>query len=281
MLLWVLDLWPESVSAAGGIYNQSILRVLELIVKGVYKNCDAILVGSKGFKKSINEKGNFDSKLIYFPNWAEEIADIQIDEQYKKLEPFARFSPNDFIFLFAGSIGEAQNLDCIIEAIASMKIRDNVKFVFLGEGRKKHYLINKLKSLALDNVCFFPGRFPLKTMPYFMSKADALLVSLKSNKIFSLTVPAKVQFYMAQGKPILAMLDGEGADLINSASCGIASNAGDVVQFRNAVRKFLELDKKALKQMGENGRKYYLENFAKEKRIDQLDKMLKNLMKKD
>ncbi len=277
LILWVLDLWPESVAAAGGIKDKNILGLLNVMVKKVYQQCDNILVSSNSFRKSITQKGNFEKKLVYFPNWAETISPISIDEKYKNIEPFSGRSALDFIFLFAGNLGEAQNIGFILEAVAGMDLKKSVKFVFMGDGRKRAQLIRKAASLGLSEICYFPGRFPQITMPYFMSQAEVMLASLKNDAIFSLTVPAKVQFYMAQGKPILAILDGEGAEIIHRARCGIATKPDDIQGFQNALSLFLEYTKEELYHMGENGKKYYLDHFDKKKRMDQIDGLLRKV----
>lgn len=278
MYFWVLDLWPESITAITGISNRLVMSPLIKQVKRVYDSCDKILVGSKGFEKSILEKGQYKEKLVYFPNWCETTSVNCNTKKYEAVEPFDSFTDKDFIVLFAGNLGEAQNLDCIIVAATELlKQNDNIKFVFLGDGRARNHLIEKSEETGVINkTVFFPGRFPIESMPFFMEKSSVLLVSLKNELIFNLTVPSKVQFYMAQGKPLLAMLNGDGADLINEASCGIAVPANDIDSFIDALKKMSSMDKEKLDLMGKNGKKYYEENFMKEYRINQLDELLKN-----
>lgn len=278
MYFWVLDLWPESITATTGISNRLVMNPLIKQVQKVYNHCDKILIGSKGFEQSILDKGQYKEKLVYFPNWCE-TTDLSFDnEQYKAVKPFDSFNDKDFIILFAGNLGEAQNLDCVVTAATKLsKQNDNIKFVFLGDGRARKHLIEKSEETGvLNKTVFFPGRFPIESMHFFMGKSSVLLVSLKNELIFNLTVPSKVQFYMAQGKPLLAMLNGDGADLINEASCGIAVPANDIDSFITAIQKMSSMDKEQLDLMGKNGKKYYEENFMKEYRINQLDALLKN-----
>lgn len=272
LVFWTLDLWPESLTAAAGIHNSFILRSQINMVKKVYDNCDKILIGSKGFEQSICEKGNYHDKLVYFPNWAE-TTNQNIDfRDYQSIEPFSLFSEDDFVILFAGNIGESQNLDCLLDAAEELKSFNHIKFVLLGDGRARARLQKKVNEKKLGNTVFFPGRFPLKMMPFFMNKADVLYVSLKDELIFRLTVPSKVQFYMSQAKPILALLNGDGANLINETACGIAvSNSTDLV---SAIKKFLNKPKSELKEMGLRGKTYYEKNFTKNDRIEQLATLL-------
>jgi glycosyltransferase involved in cell wall biosynthesis len=275
LVFWVLDLWPESLSAAGRINNHLFLNSQKKIVRYIYNNCDRILIGSNGFRKSICEKGDYNNKLIYFPNWAESIETSLDFHKYQQIEPFRNLSGNDFIILFAGNIGEAQNLDFVIDVADEIRHTNNIKFVFLGSGRKKEYLEVKTKKLNLSGHVFFLGQYPLDTMPWFMRMADVLLVSLKDELIFNLTVPSKVQFYMAQGKPILAVLNGDGADLVNEANCGISVPVNNSTLLKSAIHKLYQMPKEKLSEMGLNGKRYYECNFSKEDRMCQLDSIFK------
>jgi glycosyltransferase involved in cell wall biosynthesis len=273
LYFWVLDLWPESVQSAGGFNNKLILAILNRMVIGVYNNCTKILIGSQGYEKSILQKGNFCNKLVYFPNWAENIDYNPKPINPMSICPFSTFTKKDLIFLFAGNIGEAQNIDAFIETAKTTKEQANIKWVFLGDGRCRNFLKNLVVQYGLEHTVFFPGRFPIDTMPEFMGIADVLLVSLKNELIFNLTVPSKVQFYMAQGKPILAMLNGDGAELIANAQCGYCAPAGNYEKCADLVYKILD-NKEILSLMGKKGKDYYLKHFQKKDRIDQLENII-------
>jgi glycosyltransferase involved in cell wall biosynthesis len=274
LYLWVLDLWPESVQSEGGSNNKVLLNILDKIVIGVYKRSTSILVGSRGYEKAIKQKGDFGGKLIYFPNWAEDNTESEIKTNVEDILPSCNPTKGDFILLFAGNLGEAQNLDMLIEAADLVKEISSVKWVFLGDGRKRVFLKNKVRELKLEETVFFPGRFPLEIMPQFMKMADMLLVSLKDEEIFNLTVPSKIQYYMSQGKPILAMLNGDGADLISEANCGFCVPAGDYRKCAEIVR-MIYMNRSMLQSLGVNGKKYYEKHFGKKDRIDQLEKIIK------
>lgn len=275
MIFWTLDLWPESLISAGGFKNKVLIKNQTKMVSKVYDQCSKILIGSKGFEKSICKKGDFKDKLVYFPNWAEDVkGEIPPDFDINKVEPFASKKENDFILLFAGNLGEAQNLDAIIEAAYLLKNENRIKFVFVGDGRRKKNLENIVKEKSLHNTVFFTGRFPITTMPIFMQNADVLLFSLKDEPCFNLTVPSKVQFYMAQGKPVLSMINGDGADLVKEATCGFSVNAGDYTTFSKAILTMSKMTKSELVELGYNGKKFYENNFKKQQRIEQLCEIL-------
>jgi glycosyltransferase involved in cell wall biosynthesis len=180
--------------------------------------------------------------------------------------------------LFAGNIGMGQNLDCVIDVAVELKNNTALKFVFLGDGRQKEHLKNRVKELGLEERIFFPGRFPLESMPVFMEMADVLFVSLKGRAHLELIVPAKIQFYMLQGKPILAMLNGDGADLINTTQCGIAVPVNDVPALKSAINKLYDMPKEKQETLGINGKKYYEQYFRKEQRMEQLDNLFKTAL---
>ena len=273
LFFWVLDLWPESLISAGGISNPLIIKTQIKMVQKVYDQCSKILISSKGFEKSICEKGDYKDKLVYFPNWAEEVkSNVPEDFDIKSITPFNE--DGIFIILFAGNIGEAQNLDTVIETAKILKDEKKIKFVFIGDGRRREHLQQIVKEYELEETVFFPGRFPIETMPVFMNAASVLLFSLKDELCFNLTVPAKVQFYMSQGKPILAMINGDGAELVKEADCGIAVAAGDFKGLAEAVKKMATMDERNLCTFGKNGKRFYEENFRKALRIEQLENLL-------
>lgn len=275
LLFWVLDLWPESLSSAGGISNPLIIRPQIRMVQKVYNQCSKILISSKGFEKSICEKGDYKDKLVYFPNWAEDVkGECPKDFDIATIEPFASRKDDDFILLFAGNIGEAQNLDVVLEACKILKDKTNIKFVFVGDGRRKESLELFVQENNLQKTVSFIGRYPIQTMPVFMNAADVLMFSLKDELCFNLTVPAKVQFYMSQGKPILAMINGDGAELVKEANCGLSVNAGDAEAFAKAVEKMYSLPKDELNTLGKNGELFYKKNFTKEQRIEHLNHLI-------
>ena len=273
MIFWTLDLWPESLISADGISNPLIIKPQIKMVRKVYEQCSKILIGSKGFEKSICEKGDFKDKLVYFPNWAEDVkGDIPVDFDIKSIKPFD--DKDAFIILFAGNLGEAQNLDAVIEAANLVRENSNIKFIFVGDGRRKEHLENLVKEKELTETVLFLGRYPINTMPVFMKKASVLLFSLKDEPCFNLTVPSKVQFYMAQGKPILAMINGDGADLVKEAECGMGVPAGDSEGLAESIKKMAAMDNKELCAFGEKGKQFYYDNFTKEQRMEQLEEIL-------
>lgn len=265
---WVLDLWPESLTSAGGVTNKYVLGFFTSMVRFLYKQSDKILISSKGFKHSICAKGNFADKMIYFPNWAEDVIDTDLASyEIPQL-------PDGFKVMFAGNIGEAQDFEHILAAAHKLKDNKEIKWIILGSGRKKEWVMNYIKENELQDTVHLMGSYPVDAMPAFFSKADVMLVSLKDELIFNLTVPAKLQAYMAAGKPVVAMLNGDAAQLVDEAKCGLASSAGNSDGLVHNILQLKDMNKDELTSLGMNGREFYKKYFDKTRCIDHLCELL-------
>lgn len=265
---WVLDLWPESLTSAGGINSRYVLGFFDKIVKYIYNHSDKILISSKGFRKSILDKGSYGDKLIYFPNWSEDSI-----SKGNRNYPIPDL-PNEFKVVFAGNIGVSQDMENVMLAALELKYHSNIKFIFVGDGRSKSFVEEFVKDNGLGDNVYLMGKYPIEAMTSFFEKADALLVSLKDELIFNLTVPAKVQAYMSASKPILAMINGEGADLINEAKCGFSAPAGDYKSLAQIIIKLYDLDEEERLNMGKLGFKYYEEHFNMDNCINNLNRII-------
>ncbi len=247
MHFWVLDLWPESLEAAGGTRNRHILGAFRSLTAWIYRNSDRILISSKGFRKSINAMGDFDSRIVFFPNWVDEVLTTQSDVEVPEL-------PQGFNVVFAGNIGDAQDMPHILDAAERLK-GSGINFILVGDGRKRDRTLQEVERRGLDNVRL-PGRYPIEAMPGLFAKADVLFLALKDNPIFALTVPAKLQAYMSAGKPVVAMINGEGADTIADADCGWSVPAEDSAALAALLRKVAAEDPSILADKGYNARSY-------------------------
>lgn len=268
---WVLDLWPESLQAAGGVNNKNVLSFFTKITSWIYRNSDTILISSRRFRESICNKGNFTDKLVYFPNWAE---DVIMKESEYPLPPL----PNGFIAMFAGNIGEAQDFEHILGAIKIIvnnqeQSTNEIHFVFVGDGRKRSWIEKYVKENHLEKCTHLVGRYPIEAMSAFFKRADVLFFALKDSLIFNLTCPAKLQAYMAAGKPVLAMLNGEGAEIINDAGCGWVVPAGDSKAMSEAIMKMSILTAEERERMGENGKCYCQQHFSFKHNMNILEKL--------
>lgn len=268
LYFWVLDLWPESLSAAGGVTNKHVLSFFAGITKWIYRNSTKILMSSQGFERSILEKGNFKDKLVYFPNWADNA--LQRKDDYN-LPPL----PEGFKVMFAGNMGEAQDFYHLMETANILKGDENIHLLLVGDGRKRIWVEQYIKEHNLQDTVHWLGRHPLEAMPSFFEQADVMLVTLKDNLIFNLTAPAKIQAYMSAGKPIVAMLNGEGARIVEAAECGFSTNAGNSDGLAKLIRALYNMNKEELHRLGRNGSRFGRQHFDFSSRIDHLCELMK------
>jgi len=273
LLLWVLDLWPESIQSVGGTNNKVIIGLLNRFMKHVYMRSEKILISSKGFASSINTKGKYEQKIIYFPNWADSL--INTDEKSTVPE-----LPPGFKIVYAGNIGEAQDFEAVMQAVSLVRHESDIKFIFIGEGRKYHWLVNFVTSYKLTDRVTILGRYPTSAMPDFFKQADAMLVSLKDDIVLSKTAPAKLQAYMSSGKPVLGMLSGDGADIISEAGCGLVAPAGDFGKLAANILKMRNMPAQELLKMGHFGLLYSEKNFNREKCLGNLRDLIQDMSSK-
>jgi colanic acid biosynthesis glycosyl transferase WcaI len=263
---WVQDLWPDSIASAGNIRNPIILSILDRLTRWIYKNSTKVLIQSRGFKSRILAQGVNPSKIIYFPNWTE--------NYYKpvlKNELYSQYFEGKINLIFAGNIGESQDFETLIEAASIIhKVNSSVHWVIIGDGRLKNFVQQQLVERGLGKVFKLIGSFAPEQMPEFFSHADALIVSLKKDPLFAITIPSKIQSYMACGKPIITALDGEGSTIVEEAKAGLISNAGNSEALAKVILDFVDLNPEQKEKMGLNSLKYYQEKFDRDMLINKL-----------
>jgi len=256
----VLDLWPESVIAGSNTKSNFIPNLLMPVVKYIYNQCDTILVSSRGFINSIVDKGIERNKIQFFPQWAEPIF-----KPMNAVDDLLTDIPKrSFKIMFAGNIGEGQDFPSIIKAADLLRDEKHIHWIILGNGSRKKWAETKVKSLNLDENFHFLGSHPLDEMPKYYSNADAMLFSLKKEYIYSITIPAKVQTYLACGKPILAIVDGEANTIIKEAKAGLTCEAEDAEGLAKNVLCLSKYDKEQINIMGSNGYNYYQKHYGRD-----------------
>lgn len=264
VVLWVQDLWPESLSATGHIQNRVVLKLVGLAVRFIYRHCDLLLVQSKAFEEPVRALAPY-TPIVYYPN--------SVDDTFAA--PAEREPPSvvglgeGFSVMFAGNIGAAQAVGVIVEAVTLLKEYTDIHFVVLGDGSCRGEMLQAVQQHGLANL-HLPGRFPVETMPGLMQKASALLVTLADKPIFAATVPNKVQAYLAAGRPIIACLNGEGARLVVEAGAGLATPAEDAKALADTILNLYRSPPEVLEEMGRNGRGYYQQHFNHDRLVEQL-----------
>lgn len=271
VIFWALDLWPETLVAVGALKSPILVSLTEMLVRFIYERCALVLGQSHSFVENISNYCSDASKIRYFPCWAEEA----FNESDVLPAPEVPIKKDIFTILFAGNIGEAQDLPSVLYAAELLKKNSSIRWIIVGDGRKYEWLKSEVKYRGLENCFILLGRFPLERMPSFYLHADALLVSLKKDPVFSMTIPGKVQSYLMSGIPIIGMLDGEGAKVINESNSGIVCSAGDSNELVSSVIKISKMSVNKRKKLGLNGREYSKNEFSRVSLINRLELLFK------
>jgi len=270
VVFWVLDLWPETLSAIGVVRSPRVLGWVGRLVSFIYNRCALVLGQSRGFEASIAKYCRDPSKIRYFPSWSEDV----FSASHASPSPEVPLRPDVFSVLFAGNIGEAQDLPAVLDAASRLAHRADVRWLIVGDGRKSDWLREEVARRGLQEKVLLLGRHPVERMPSFYAHADALLASLKKDPVFSLTIPGKVQSYLMAGIPVLGMLDGEGAEIIRSAQAGFACDAGDSAGLADAVLRLAGMSREERAAMGERGRAFAEREFDRGMLMDRLEGFL-------
>lgn len=259
LIVWVQDLWPESLSATGYVKNRLVLKFVEMIVRFVYRHADLILVQSESFRNPVGRLAE-GREIQYFPNPAEAI-DLESARSYFPI--FEQIPLDCFSIVFAGNLGAAQGLDTVLDAAELLVENPGICIFLVGDGSRAAWVREEITRRGLSNVKML-GRHPSKAMPALYERASSLLVCLSDEPAFALTVPSKVQTYLAAGRPIIGCLNGEGARIIQDAGAGVVSPAGDAKSLANAVRHVASLSQRERIAMGDAGRRYHAAHFELE-----------------
>lgn len=274
VFIWVLDLWPETLRAVGVLKAPLLLRCVGRLVSWIYNRADYLLLQSHGFFENVRRYCTKDistDRLVYFPSWAEDDFSNLINQPSTLLQP----DSNVFTVLFAGNLGEAQDFPVVIEAAQALAGKVAVRWVIVGDGRMSQWLSEIVTARGLDNVLLL-GRHPLEEMPALFACADALLVSLKTNDVFEKTIPGKVQAYLASGKPILGMINGEAARVINESGAGLSCDSGDATALADITFHLAMMDPEHRVSMGRAGRDYYSINYSKFSLLSRLERLFRD-----
>ena len=274
VMFWVQDLWPESLSATGAVRARWALRAAARLVRLIYRSCDRILVQSRAFTDSVVALGGRPEHVLYFPNSAEAL--------YRAVpargdHPSMRLA-DGFRVMFAGNIGAAQSFETILGAAEALRSNSEIHWLLLGDGRLLSWVEGEVVRRGLSATVHLLGRHPVEAMPEWFGRADALLVTLKRDPIFALTIPSKLQSYMACARPIIAALDGEGARVVREAGAGVAVPAEDSEALAQAVLDMYKMPPAEREAMGARGREYFLREFERDMLLARLDRWMKELV---
>ncbi len=269
VVMWTLDLWPETLEAIGVVRSPLLLRLVGRLVTFIYRRCALVLGQSRGFEANVVRYAGDARKFRYFPQWSETLsgADLATVEPAPELRPFA----DTFNVLFAGNIGEAQDFPAILDAAERLRHRVDVRWLIVGDGRAADWVREEITRRDLGERVHLLGRHPSERMPAFFKGAGALLVTLRRAPVFALTIPGKVQTYLASGLPLIGMLDGEGARVIEEAGAGLTCAAGDDAALAEQVVRMVSLSGPDRAAMGTRGLVYSRREFDRDRLLTELE----------
>ena len=273
ILFYCLDLWPDSL-AAGGVKQDSIIyRLFHRISKWIYNSADLLLVTSSMFENYFREVLKLNEvKIKHLSQYAEDLFTVNLERNSSYSEENKTFN-----FVFAGNIGDMQSVETIIRAANELKDTEDISFHIIGDGSRLEDCKKFSNELNISSIKFY-GRRPVEEMPHYYAMADAMLITLKANKTLSLTLPGKVQSYMAAGKPILGAIDGETRLVIEKAACGYTCEAENYEALAKLIKEFCMSNER--ERMGINAKNFYLENYSKERFMTALENELFDLEEK-
>lgn len=268
--IWLLDLWPESLSAVGAVEGGWVLRLMRAVTGIIHRAADLNLVSSAGFTEKLQLMGVSPRRIRYLPNFAESIYEQALRPGEAAMGS-ARSLPSGFRVMFAGNIGDAQDFSTILSAAALLKAKKHIHFIIVGDGRALPWVKKEASGRGLEDTFHLVGRFPLQEMPSWFARADVMLVTLRKDEVLALTVPGKIHSYMAAAKPMIAALDGEPARVVNESQCGICVPAGDAVALARAIDAASQMSADQLERLGANGKQYFKAHFERHQVIRTLE----------
>lgn len=260
----IQDLWPDSLGATGMFNNSFGSRIVGNVCKWVYKRATHITVQSPGVKECLIARGLPKDKATVIFNWCDEASIVDEMTISKKVNHCNEYSipSSTFDVLFAGNMGKAQDMDAVLESGRLLQIETPwIRLFLLGGGIEVPRLKNFAKNKNITNVTFMP-QVPMAEASKIISRADALLVHLKDNPLFEITIPAKTQAYMAAGKAIIMAVPGDASRLVLKSKAGVCAQPSNARSIADAIQHLAALPPSELRKMGDNGRTFYWESMS-------------------
>lgn len=274
-VLDIQDLWPDSLAATGMVTNPHVLRAVDRYCRLSYRSAARVVVLSPGLKQALIARGVPAEKIEVIYNWCDESAILfaQPDARFLNEAPLQ----SRFNVVFAGTMGHAQALSSVLRAARLVATKaPRVQFVFVGGGVQVDSLKAEASQMALSNVKFLPIRPTVEVAP-LLAAADVLLVHLRNDHLFSITIPSKTQAYMAAGRPILMAVRGDAAALIGGADAGVCVEPEDPEALANAICELSKLAPSQLAEMGARGRAHYLQHLSLAAGVDRFEALFRQV----
>lgn len=270
----VQDLWPDALAATGFTRVGLLYKMIDQTCNFIYKNSEHVVVLSKGYKKTLVQKSVPAEKISFIYNWnneEERISDECGDNLFSMV-----LDKYDSKFVYAGNLGAAQALKSVISAFSRFE-NDSICLVIIGSGVEEDKLKNFAKSINAENIIFM-GYVPSTKIKQYLDKADVLVVHLKDDPLFKITIPSKLQTSLNAGKPILMAVGGEANEIVESARAGVCALPENVMSIVGAINRIVKLRNK-WPEMGKSGRQYYEENMSQQLAVEKIVALLKTISK--
>lgn len=274
----IQDLWPDTLAVSGMMNNRRIMNCVDLWCQFAYRMADHIVVPSPGFKRILHERGVPEHKISIIYNWCNEIQIVSAELcETEKLKVKMK---EHFTIVYAGNMGKAQALDAVLDAAHLLANKlPQVQFIFIGWGVDVTRLQQIKEEKCIPNVLFLPPR-PVSEIGSILRMADTLLVHLKDDPLFEITIPSKIQAYLAVGRPIIMAVRGDAAKLVEKAGAGITCIPEDAGSIASAIEKMVHLPQEERKIMGNNGLKYYRQELALNVGVNKFENLFNSLVSK-
>ena len=263
-ILYVQDLWPENVKATLQSDDSLLTRYLARLTKRIFEKTDTILTTSKSFVDNIVARGISKDKVRYWPQYAEDF-----------YQPLPKEAHSATRIMFTGNIGQAQGLDLLVEVAKEIPENSNIIFVLVGEGRNKESLVTSIRENNIQHRFEFIDAVPPTEVPKLLATSDAGYIGFNQNTIFEMTIPAKLQSYLACGMPVIASASGEVESIVRENKLGFVSAPGDAKGLLQNITTFSKLSKEEKEVMSNNAKIYQEKHFAKQQLLDEMDVILK------
>jgi lipopolysaccharide/colanic/teichoic acid biosynthesis glycosyltransferase/glycosyltransferase involved in cell wall biosynthesis len=269
----VQDLWPDTIAATGMLRQVQAIRLVDGLCRFVYRHVDSVVVQSPGFRKALMARGAAADSLRVIYNWAPR-------QTANELRPYTH-DGGTFTIVFAGTMGIAQGLDTVLDAAQEcVQTVPRARFVLIGDGVDLERLKRRAVAMRLPNLEFL-GRQSLVATQAILAGAGTLLVHLKDDPLFAITIPSKTQAYLASGRPILMAVRGDAADLVVRAGAGILAQPGDSKSIAAAVRLLAEMPEEQRERMGRAGREFYDAELAIEHAVEKFETVFQSTCRID
>lgn len=256
------------------VRSRAVLRILDSLASRIYAQASGIIVSAPGMADTLVKKGVARSKVHLIPNWVDETLFCPLPSDPAVAGRFGMVGK--FSVVFAGNLGLAQRLDTVLEAARELSSLPDIQFVIAGDGVQEKPLKDMTQALRLRNVIFL-GRQPLELMPKLFAASDALLVHLKRDPLFGITIPAKTNAYLACGRPIIMAVEGDAARLVDEAGAGVTCKAEDPKGLADAVRRLYEMDDGQRAALGSSGRSFFLQYCSKEVLLPKYERLFSDV----